>query len=507
MSGKENIISLFIENAEKYPDKIALVYEGESLSYSELLKQVRETATGFALKGIRRGDKVMVLLPMSLALYRVTLALFYLGATAVFLDEWAGMKRLNECCKTVPCDALVGLWKLRFILWFISGLRGIRLKLNPDIKSAKTPLETAHVTPDDCALITFTTGSTGKPKAAVRTHQVLTEQFNALRDIIKPGPDEADMPSLPIILLINLAAGCTSVIPEFNARKPQTLNPGIVWRQMEETHVTRITASPYFIKRIAEFILENHIPGSQIRKIGTGGAAVFPDDAALFRKAFPQAEIIIAYGSTEAEPISSITANELISAAGSSYFLPAGKPHKKTEARIIRISDGPITAPDKDAIEKLFLPPDEVGEIVVAGPHVLKEYYNSEEAFLRNKIVIDGKVWHRTGDAGCLDNNGNLFLAGRCQLIIDYNGRNIYPFLFENFCKSIEGVETGTIINKNKKLIACIQAKPDADKKTIEEKLKVFNMPFTVIFLDKIPMDKRHFSKIDYHTLVEQLPS
>ncbi|NJM17110.1 MAG: hypothetical protein HC896_18550 [Bacteroidales bacterium] len=78
----------------------------------------------------------------------------------------------------------------------------------------------SNVEPHATALITFTTGSTGTPKAADRSHAFLKEQFNALLDEIKPSANDVDMPVLPIVLFVNLGVGCTSVIADFNVAEP-----------------------------------------------------------------------------------------------------------------------------------------------------------------------------------------------------------------------------------------------------------------------------------------------
>src|SRR5690606_4325072 len=101
----------------------------------------------------------------------------------------------------------------------------------------------------DAALVTFTTGSTGVPKAALRTHGFLYEQFKALEAEIDAKPADVDMSVLPIILLINLAVGSTSVIADFNPAKPTRMQPRKIANQLRSHRVTRLVASPYLVKR------------------------------------------------------------------------------------------------------------------------------------------------------------------------------------------------------------------------------------------------------------------
>ena len=93
-----NISELFISAAKSYPNKIAIIDPKGSITYSDLEKEVQKTAAYFQKKGIKRIDRVLVFVPMGIDLYRIVLALFYIGATAVFLDEWVNKK--TKSCRT-----------------------------------------------------------------------------------------------------------------------------------------------------------------------------------------------------------------------------------------------------------------------------------------------------------------------------------------------------------------------------------------------------------------------
>ena len=93
-----------------------------------------------------------------------------------------------------------------------------------------SPLDLIGGTP---ALITFTTGSTGTPKAALRSHVFLNEQFKALLHEIQPKPTDIDMPILPIVLFVNLGVGCTSIIADYKQTKPNNLDPKKIINQLQ----------------------------------------------------------------------------------------------------------------------------------------------------------------------------------------------------------------------------------------------------------------------------------
>src|SRR5689334_23366868 len=114
-----NIIATFLTAAAEHPDTAALVQDGASLTYMQLHDEVIATAVYYRSKGIGRGDMVLVFVPMSLPLYRVVLALFYIGACPVFLDEWVSIARLKECLKVVKCKALIAKPAYLFLSYFI----------------------------------------------------------------------------------------------------------------------------------------------------------------------------------------------------------------------------------------------------------------------------------------------------------------------------------------------------------------------------------------------------
>lgn len=504
MSSYFNITHLFFESAKRYPQHIAIIEKGKTITFSELAREVNETSAYLQEKGIKKGDRVLVFVPMSIDLYRTVLALFNMGSTAVFLDEWVSKKRMEECCKVAACSAFIGIFKARAFAWFSSELRKIPIKLGTGYTHHLPYNIKGETTKNDTALITFTTGSTGTPKAAKRTHGFLEEQFKALREKIDPQPSDVDMPVLPIVLLINLGAGCTSVIAEFKASKPGSMNAGKIITQINKHQVSRMVASPFFIKQLAGYALSTRQSLPSLKKIFTGGAPVFPNEAALYHQAFPGSKIEIVFGSTEAEPISFIGVEELMKEKEFllTKGLNVGFPYKKLKLKIIRIKDDPISCETEDELKQLEVPTGNIGEIIVSGSHVLREYFNNETALKRNKIFVQDDCWHRTGDSGYVDETGAIYLTGRCNTLIYEKGKIIAPFIYENYFQSIEGVEIATIVKKDRKLIAVIEANKNADKKMISEQINhAVQLVDEIKFLNKIPRDPRHNSKIDYSRL------
>ncbi len=502
-----NITELFYTSAQRFPKETAIIFKDQQITYEELAQQVQETAAWFNHKGIQRGDRVLIFVPMSIDLYRCVLALFHIGATAVFLDEWVSKKRMELCCQIANCQAFIGICKARVFAYFSPELRRIPIKLGTSYQTKGLRIaRMVETTPEETALITFTTGSTGTPKAAKRTHGFLEKQFGKLIEKIDPQVGDIDMPVLPIVLLCNLGLGATSVIADFKAAKPASFKPAKVLRQIQQHKVNRMTASPFFLKKLSQFLIEEKKCLSQIQKIFTGGAAVFPEEAELYIAAFPYAVIHIVYGSTEAEPISAIEAKDLIKEKGKvlTQGLKVGIP--ETPTKIIRIEDGEIECANMEALATYQVATTEIGEIIVSGAHVLRAYYNNPAALKRNKISIGDQVWHRTGDGGYLDADGTLFLTGRCKQMIPHASGYLAPFLYEYFFQTLSGVSMGTILSYQEEVVIALETDKQANRTEIEEAIKQLKIGTTAIrFVKKIPRDPRHHSKIDYDQLVAQL--
>lgn len=496
-----NIVELFLNAAGQFPNNTAIIDKGRHISYAQLKKEVEHTAAYLRQKGIGRGDRVLVFVPMSIPLYRLVLAIFYVGATAVFLDEWVSWKRLQLCCRLAQCKGFVGVPKARVLAIFSGELRKIPVKFSAS-KMANNYVEPEPVHSDEPALITFTTGSTGTPKAALRSHGFLHEQFKALLSEINPSPTDVDMTLLPIVLFMNLGVGSTSVIAPFNQKKPAKNRFDKIVELIQGNQICRITASPFFSLKLADYCSEHLISLDSLAKLFTGGAPVFPQEAAKLTQAFPNTWVHIAYGSTEAEPISTISAKDL---AAQNLLekggLPVGEINAAIHLRIIPYRNQPIEAAE-ETLEAISLDEGAIGEIVVSGPHVLASYFNNEDAFKRNKIVTQSRIWHRTGDSGFVKDS-HLYLAGPCKELIWKDDECLSPFLAEQELKSIPGISVGTVLKVADKIVVAIETTTGRVPANLN-----FSFHFNELrVLKALPRDPRHFSKIDYGRLREMLIS
>ena len=236
------------------------------------------------------------------------------------------------------------------------------------------------------------------------------------------------------------------------------------------------------------------------------------------KKAVPAAEIWVLYGSTEVEPIAHIEANDILNpkhAGGEGVCV--GHFAAGLETRLIKIRKDNIRLV-KDDWSQLEVAPGEVGELLVAGLHVCKGYYNDREAFERTKVVeSSGKVWHRTGDLVYLDKAQNVWLVGRVHNAITRGERLLFPVQVEMLMKKVGGVKQSAFLGVpdpelGEKAYALVQLADDAKAcageilNSIARELKAAKVPFDHLdTVAEIPMDPRHHSKVEYGILRDQL--
>jgi acyl-CoA synthetase (AMP-forming)/AMP-acid ligase II len=466
----------------------------------------------------------LVFQPVSSELYIALLAIFRLGLVALFIDPWAGKNRLETCCRLFPPKALIATPKAHLLRLLSPALRQIPVKFATGSwvpgaerwdrwRDAGIHGEIASCDAATPALVTFTSGSTGEPKAAVRTHGFLLAQHRVLaRELGLAGAD-VSLSGLPIFVLCHLGAGVTSVIPDADLRRPGSVAPAPVVAQIRRHQVTTIEASPAFLGRIARYCREHGISLPHVRKIFTGGAPVFPRLLDELQDLAPEAEVVTVYGATEAEPMAQVgrraMSPEHLGAMVSGRGLLAGSPVQGLRLRIIPDRCGaPVHFSTAREFEAACLGPGGIGEIVVSGEHVLPGYLNGRGNW-ETKFTVGDVIWHRTGDAGYLDGYGRLWLLGRCMARI-VDGRGVlYPLSVESAACANRAVRRAACVSSEGRRILFVELERHAtrhDLNGLHARL-CWALLDDIKVLRRIPVDRRHNAKIDYPALRRMVSS
>jgi olefin beta-lactone synthetase len=555
LSANPNIAAMLVDRAARHPDRPAIV-EGRGrrwrgLTFATLADRVALVGGGLRDRGFHPGDRALLFVPMSGDLYVALLAVLHAGGAAVFLDAWAGRDRLEAAVAASAPHAFIGTPRAHLLRLLSPSLRRIPIRLvagrgplalerarlgavargrargSPESReSPGSPGRPGLATPavvqaDDHALITFTTGSTGRPKAAARSHAFLQAQHRVLARHLALGEHDVDMPTLPVFVLNNLALGVTSVLPDFDPRRPADIDAGAVLRQIRDEGVTTTSGSPAFYERLAAHATAQgeRIP---VRALFTGGAPVFPPLARAL-EATVAGDVHVLYGSTEAEPIAGIDALELarLSEGPDALGVCAGRPVPEIELRLIRPVDGPVRA---DELAGLMPAPGEPGEIIVAGEHVLAGYLDDPQAEALSKIRDGDRVWHRTGDGGHLDEEGRLWLLGRVGQRVERDDGTWWPMAAEARALTVPGVRHAAYLGvrnpqaagqgRDVEAVLCLEVEAPAGGAPAERpdgmetrvRAALAGIPVDrVVMVGRIPRDPRHASKTDIVRLRELL--
>ena len=493
-----NLANKLIQNYEKNPQKICLIQKNIQISYEDLYYKVSNFKKYLESKNIKKGDKVLVLVPMSIELYVVLIALWSLGAIPAFMDEGFiknGMRN-NEFS---DITAVVGITKYIMYSNINLKLKKIKIKINVNIinkLTEKLELKNENLENNYAGILTYTSGTTGKPKIAERTHEFLQNQGKILEDLINYEETDIELSSVPIFTLSNINVGITTVIADADYRSLASSNPIKLINQIMYNKINRIMAAPGILNVIVDYCIKHNLIIADVKKVFTGGGAIFSDYLNKIKLTFPNAEIVTLYGSTEAEPIAILNVNELTQGdmiqTKNGKGILAGNIVGVDECKIIRSTDKNID--DMTAQEFKYLQTKGIGEIVVCGKNVLSVYvggYGDAE----NKFAVDGVKYHRTGDLGHIDKDGKLWLRGRKN----------EPFLNIEASLHMQLVIGKTAVFKQgKKTILVLENKCNY---TVEQIQNVINFAKIdeVKYVKSIPVDKRHNAKVDYNKLKEML--
>ncbi len=541
-----NIAAHLPAAARQRPYAFAVVYpEGRNrqgliryahFTFQQLDEESDVIARGLVDLGIGRGVRTVLMVKPSLEFFALTFALFKVGAVMIGIDPGMGVRNLGKCLREAEPEAFIGIRAAhaarRLLGWgrptictniLVGPSRGlptgaIRLEAvrRRGATLSGTPL--AATTADETAAILFTSGSTGVPKGAVYTHAIFEAQVNELRNTYAIEPGEIDLTTFPLFALFSPALGMTAIVPEMDFTRPAHVDPRKIAEAIEDFGVTNLFGSPALLNRVARWGAPRGVKFPSLRRVISAGAPMPASILEQFTTLLPpDAQVFTPYGATESLPVASIGSNEILSQTRMlterGRGVCVGRAVGGISIHVIRINDNAIAQWSDD----LLAPPGEIGEIVVRGPVVTREYYGRPQSTRLAKIVSpDGSVYHRMGDVGYLDKQNRLWFCGRkTHRVITADGTlftipveavfNTHPAVFRSalipFRNDADAVEPGL----------CVQLEPDALNKnqaTIRRELLEIGSTFEhtkaikkFFFHKDFPVDRRHNAKINREQL------
>ncbi len=508
-----NVVDILNQPSNSSAGKAALISGiGKSrrkVSFVELANEIDILVQVLRSRGLEPSDKVLLAVAISIETYVAMLAILKAGLVVMFIDPAHGAAEVARCLRAYPPAAIIGTRAMLLLRFLSPEIRRIpvRIVAGSVRGEQQAPSPAQNRSSEDSALLTFTSGSTGEPKAVVRTHGFLRRQLEILNRVACPQPSDIDFVAMPMFTLFNLANATTSVIPACDMKRPGRANPRVLLTQLRAEDATTMVASPALLERLADYCLKNKQSIPALRGISTGGGPVSPTLPERLSAVAPNATIRTVYGSTEAEPIASVIKHEISVADRREMRVGAGllvgRPVEGCNVKIVPGRNGIALGPFSESeFDSLALPQGEIGEIVVSGHHVLPGYADP----LRNcetKIEVGSTRWHRTGDAGYLDSKGRLWLVGRCAAAIRDTRGIVYPFQVEYAVNAVRGISRAALISDQGKRVLVIEtsAKEFTSDCVKAARCVADKQIDKIITVRRIPMDRRHDAKVDYPAL------
>lgn len=490
------------------PDGVALAepVDGSwrAIPWGQLARTVRDLAAGLADLGIRRGDRVSVLVPVGADLVAVVYACWRIGASVVVTDAGLGPRGMVRALRSAAPDHVVAIPRG---VALVRGARlGVRGQIVPVSRLASIARRGSGLDlpdapgPDDEALVAFTSGSTGPAKGVVYAHR----QVQGTRDLLlrhyRLSSSDSLVAAFAPWAVLGPALGIASAIPDMDVTSPRTLTARAVADATRQVRGTVMWASPAAltsILRTAVDLTDDQLADLQTLRLVMGAGA--PVDASILhgiQRLVPSAEVRTPYGMTEVLPVCDVAIGD-IDAAGPGPGVLVGAPLPGVEVSISAVDEHGRASGARDSA------PGVLGEVLVRASHRKVRYdrlWSTERAASRDR------GWHRTGDVGVLDAQGRLWIAGRLAHVITSPTGPVAPVPIEQAAQRVVGVEQAACVGvgpvgTQQIVVVCVmgdRSTGPAGLALIDEVRRVAGTDIAAVLLrSSLPVDIRHNSKID----------
>ena len=465
-------------------------YKGATLQYHDVARKIEKLHILFESSGVAKGDKIALCGRNSSAWACAFLATVTYGAVAVpILHEFTPDQIYNivnhseskllfvgdvvatqiDGTRMPALEGIVYIPDYSLVLSRTDRLTYAREHLN-EMFGRKYPkyFRREHVayyreqSPDELALINYTSGTTGFSKGVMLPYRAMWGNADFARHVLGPQIHAGDpvISILPMAHMYGMAfefifeflAGChiyyltrmpspaiisqafADIRPRIIIAVPLVIEKIIrkrVFPKIQNHKMRLLLGMPVISKKVNEKICEQVTAafGGRFYEVIIGGAAFSQEvETFLHKIGF---RYTVGYGTTECAPI--------ICYADYQSFVPGSCGRAAIHQQVRILSDDPATIP---------------GEIVTRGPNVMLGYYKNPEA---TAAVLDADGWYHTGDLGTMDAEGNVFIRGRIKnMLLGSNGQNIYPEELEDHLSSLPMVAESVVVQRGDKLVALV---------------------------------------------------
>jgi long-chain acyl-CoA synthetase len=489
-----NLATILTESALAAPDAPACRFAGTTTTYAELDEQSGRVAAGFRSAGLSPGQVVALQLPNIQPFLSAYFGALKAGLVVLPLNPLLMAPEVEYHLTDSAAAMLIGFEGIHAEAVKACETTGVPLYLlsmgsGPLPDGTRSALELfspapldepgGDVTPrspDDTAVLVYTSGTTGKPKGAELTHFQLYMNSTVAGGLFGVRSDDVVLAVLPFFHVFGLSSvvnvfirqgGCLSILPRFA--------PGAVLDAIEADRCTVIGGVPTMLHALAQ----QDVTGrdlSALRVAVSGGASLPEDIMRTFEDKFG-IEVLEGYGMTETA--SSCSFNR----PGDRKVLSIGKPMWGVRMRVADAQGRP-------------LPPgrEHVGEILIRGHNVMKGYLGRPEATA--ETLRDG--WLHSGDLGFVDQDGFYFIVDRAKDLVIRGGYNVYPREIEEVLYAHPAIAEAAVIGKpdqrlGEEVVAVVALRPGESATAEEiigytrERLAAYKYPREIRFMAELP--------------------
>jgi long-chain acyl-CoA synthetase len=484
-----NLADFLTETQAKVSEQPAIRFEGEMLTFSRMNALVDALAHGLRETGVKPGDVCALMMPNSIKWAISYYALAKLGALVVPLNPLFKRGELDHIFRDSGATCFLGhsdyLTEPGMVMDQLPGM-SIRAAAGPNPQQGYIPLDTLctprgpFVTyptgPEDPFAIIYTSGTTGRPKGVVLTHHNLMADAVAVSGLRHTEPHDVVLCVLPLFHIYGQTHALNiSVYRGLTVRMWERFQAEEVMTTIEEEESTILYAVPTMVNRLVEMATVSPPRKKSLRFVISGGASLPVEVLHRFEKLF-ETTIYESYGLTERAPTCVENPFGRSTKPGS-----IGLPVPGFKARI-------VGEDDKD------VPVGDVGELVISGPAVMKEYLNQPEATAE---TLRGG-WLHTGDLARMDHEGYIYIVDRKKELIIRGGYNVYPREIEEVLYTHPAVLEAAVLgvpdaDLGEEVAAVVVLNPQASTTVdelrlhVKERVAPYKYPRLIKFVDELP--------------------
>jgi long-chain acyl-CoA synthetase len=442
------IQGFLLQQAEKDPQRIALICEGKSINYGDLLSRSKSLAKKLVALGLKTGGRVGICLPNTIEFVISYYGSLLAGGIVAAMNPTYPLAEWTYQTNIAHPQILIGSWSRKNDLYELKQLKGIAKLILVETGIGESEFiqsetdrdyllfdqcfpseenETLPVVlPDEPALLQFSGGTTGLPKAAMALHKNVVAniiQFKRWLTTMKDGQD-VFLTIIPLYhvygmvigLNVGIAMGATIVLVPDSRDLEKVLN------LVQEYKVTFFPGVPTIYNAINHHpkVLAGEINLRSIKACISGSAPLLQETRIQFEK-LTGGKLVEGYGLSEAPTATHCNPIKRENRSGS-----IGLPLPDVNCRIVELED------DTKDVET-----GEIGELLIRSPQIMQGYYRSPE---ETQIVLKNG-WLHTGDIAKMDKDGYFYIVGRRKELIKVNGLQVWPTEVENVLVKFSGVK------------------------------------------------------------------